>query len=112
MNIARTQHRRHRKMDRMVNVEQLRRYSTRDPSVLELGMLSIGRQLRQHSEELPENQEIKLLEDNSGSESSGDIVNGDNTHEVLNEGAEVFREARQQPPRTHRLPSHLKDYKI
>lgn len=98
-------------MDRMVNVEQLRRYSTRDPSVLELGMSSIGRQLRQHSEESPENKEIELLEDNSGSEGSGDIVNGDNTHEVLNEG-EVLREERQQPPRTRRLPSHLKVYKI
>ncbi|KAH7966171.1 hypothetical protein HPB49_014108 [Dermacentor silvarum] len=67
MKIEHTQHHRQRKRVRVVNVKQQRRHSTRYPSFPELGMSSIWRQLRQHSEESPENEEIELLEDNSAS---------------------------------------------
>lgn len=110
MKIARIQNRHHRKKERVVNVEQLRRHSVRNPSFPELGESFIGQQLRQRLEDRPENQEIESLQGNLGVENRCGKLN--NNHGVLNGEAEVPYRTRQLPLRACRLPRHLKDYEI
>ncbi|KAL1483330.1 hypothetical protein MTO96_012739 [Rhipicephalus appendiculatus] len=110
--IARIQNRRHRKKERVVNVEQLRRHSVRNPSFPELGESFIGQQLRQPSEDGPENQEIEPQQETRGVNNRCDHLNDGNSHGVLNDEAEVPYGTRQRPLRACRLPRHLKDYEI
>ncbi|KAL1447847.1 hypothetical protein MTO96_044206 [Rhipicephalus appendiculatus] len=110
--IARIQNRRHRKKERVVNVEQLRRHSVRNPSFPELGESFIGQQLRQPSENGPENQEIEPQQETRGVNNRCDHLNDGNSHGVLNDEAEVPYRTHQRPLRACRLPRHLKDYEI
>ncbi|KAL1446303.1 hypothetical protein MTO96_028858 [Rhipicephalus appendiculatus] len=112
LKIARNENRHRRKKNRVVNVEQLRRHSVRNPSFSELGESFIGQQLRQPSEDGPENQEIEPQQKTRGVNKRCDNLNDGNSHGVLNDEAEVPHGTRQLPLRACRLPRHLKDYEI
>ncbi|KAL1487155.1 hypothetical protein MTO96_031090 [Rhipicephalus appendiculatus] len=65
LKIARNENR-HRRKKRVVNVEQLRRHTVRNPSFSELGKSFVGQQLRQRSKDASGNQKIKSPQENLG----------------------------------------------
>ncbi|KAL1483575.1 hypothetical protein MTO96_001859 [Rhipicephalus appendiculatus] len=101
LKIARNENR-HRRKKRVVNVELLRRHSVRNP----------GQQLRQPSEDGPENQEVESQQETRGVNNRCDNLNDGDSHGVLNGEAEVHYGTRQLPLTAFRLPRHLKNYEI
>ncbi|KAL1480838.1 hypothetical protein MTO96_050709 [Rhipicephalus appendiculatus] len=83
--IARIQNRRHRKKERVVNVEQLRIHLVQNASFPEHGESFIGQQLRLPSEDGAQNQEIEPQQETRGVNNRCDNLNDGNSHAILND---------------------------